>query len=77
VSLTDKILSDRIYKSLTESISESEREELEKSIREMLSSAEEFYYKILDIGSTEEGIEKLANAIKPVIAPMDVDDVEK
>ena len=43
----------------------------------MLAPAEEFYYKILDAGSTEEGVENLSEAIIPIIAPMDEDDVEK
>lgn len=77
MSLIEKILNDRIFKSLTESASKGEREEIEKSIREMLAPAEEFYYKILDAGSTEEGVENLSEAIIPIIAPMDEDDVEK
>ena len=77
MSLTDKILNDRIFKSLSEGMSESDKANLEKSIREMLSPAEDFYYKILDMGSTEEGVESLSDAIKPVIAPTDFEDVKK
>jgi len=58
-------------------MSESDREHLEKSVREMLSTAENFHYKILDMGSTGEGVEKLSDAIKPVIAPADFEDVKK
>jgi hypothetical protein len=77
LSLTDKILNDRIFKSLSDGMSEIDKANLEKSIREMLSPAEDFYYKILDMGSTEEGVEKLSDAIKPVIAPTDFEDVKK
>ena len=57
MSLTDKILNDRIFKSLSEGMSESDKANLEKS--------------------TEEGVESLSDAIKPVIAPTDFEDVKK
>jgi hypothetical protein len=78
MSLTEKILNDKAFKSLADKVPADEREKLEISIRDMLSSAERFYEKILEAANTEEGREQLGQAIEPLISPPKVsEDVEK
>jgi len=80
MSLIDKILNDRVFKSLSKGVPDGERDELEKNIRHMLADAELFYNKILDAASTEKSRESLAEAVRHVIAPLEgkeEKDVEK
>tara|TARA_Y100000593_G_scaffold92791_1_gene185548 strand:+ start:1053 stop:1289 length:237 start_codon:yes stop_codon:yes gene_type:complete len=78
MSLIDKILKDRIFNDILKNTPDDERENVRESIKKMLSPAEDFYFKILDAGSTEEGVERLSKAILPVISPTDTEEnVEK
>jgi hypothetical protein len=64
MSFTDDILKGDFFKHFADNVDEGERDRLEKSVREMLSSIDSMHSLLISKLSDEKGRDEVANAIE-------------
>jgi len=69
MTLIDKVLNDPFYRAFADTVSDSDRKELEERVIDMLSGASQIYSIINEASSTEETREQLLNSIEKLISP--------
>ena len=69
MGLIDQILNDPFYKAFADKVSDDKKEDLEKTVRELLQGAEQIHAMIIDASSSENKKEDLISSIEHNISP--------
>ena len=68
MSLIDKVLDDNLFKHFADKLNEKERAYLEKTVREMLSTADGLYGSMQALSADEKGKLEIADALEYLIS---------